>query len=63
VTRPLFTDIEAGVSFQTGVLYWAPPYDGHPDGQRFVMIQPLGGNVATKITVVQNWLRQFERQE
>jgi hypothetical protein len=61
VPQALFTASDAGVSFQTLGPYYAPPYDVHPDGDRFVMIQSAGDNeTSATITVVQNWVKEFE---
>ncbi|MBT5875562.1 MAG: hypothetical protein HOH43_19220, partial [Candidatus Latescibacteria bacterium] len=58
VPRPLFTQMESGVSLRARGPYWAPPYDVHSDGQRFVMIQSMSGTQA--ITVVENWHAEFQ---
>ncbi len=36
-------------------------YDVHPDGRRFVMLK-TGGGAATRLGIILNWRRQFERR-
>ena len=60
----LFTAEEAEVSFETGGPFNAPPYDVHPDGERFLVVQIVVDEESPPaITVVENWFREFEGRE
>ena len=38
-----------------------PNYDLSPDGQRFLMLAPVGTGGATQINVVLNWTEELKR--
>ncbi len=40
-----------------------PAYDVSADGQRFVLIEPVGGALPFTIRVVQNWYEEFRNQQ
>ncbi len=45
------------------VLPWPVPYyDVSADGQRFVLIEPVGGPKPPVIRVVQNWFEEFRER-
>jgi hypothetical protein len=63
--EPLFTEEQVGtlLSFPPGMNpQYAMTYDVSPDGQRFVMVQYVGEWSEGGITVVQNWVKEFEGQ-
>ena len=37
-------------------------YDVMPDGEHFVIVQPIGKR-QSEIVVVQNWFKEFEKEE
>ncbi|MCP5120340.1 MAG: hypothetical protein GY953_56820, partial [bacterium] len=46
---------QPGISPQAG-----PQYDVSADGQRIVVVEPVGGEAVLTIRVVQNWFSEFE---
>ena len=69
IPRKLFTGSQAGAS-QTlftgfGISAYVPMYDVTEDGQRFVMVRPVGLEEETTptITVVENWAKEVEGRE
>lgn len=65
-TRP-FTGEQVGTQFQSDIAFdfdapRFPRYDVAPDGQRFVVVRPVGGSTSATITVVQNWFAEFKKQ-
>ncbi len=55
----LFSGEEAGVNLAAWRgAFDVPPYDVHPDGERFVMVGATDDGVV--INVVENWFREFE---
>ena len=69
IPRKLFTGAQVGASrslFDEGGLLreFNPIYDVTPDGQRFVVVRSVGQaeEATPTITVVENWIRQFEGQ-
>ncbi len=58
--EPLFTAGEVGVRLG-GSRFGGPDYDVTADGQRFVMIQQESDDYG--VTVVQNWIKEFEDRE
>ena len=66
-TEPRFEAGKAKRLFSDPNLTWQertmPQYDVSPDGQRFVMIEPVGARSRPVIRVVQNWYEEFRDRE
>ena len=58
--RKLFTGDEIGVPKSFGVEDFDPLYDVTPDGQRFVVVRNVDEGETPTITVVQNWIKEFQ---
>jgi hypothetical protein len=50
-----------GAIFQRSTAVGAAGYDVSLDGQRFLMVKPVGQAEATQINVVQNWFEELKR--
>jgi hypothetical protein len=61
--EPLFNLEQAGLFMRSAPVPIAPPYDVHPDGQRFAMIRELDNEKTNRIVVIQNWAKEFDRQQ
>ena len=60
----LFTAEEAEVVFFIPAFFSAPPYDVHPDGEKFLMVRTVVDEESPPtITVVENWFREFDERE
>ena len=57
-TEPSFRASKPRVLFE-GAYFDA--YDVAPDGQRFLMVEPVEGTQSTQINVVLNWLDELKR--
>ena len=65
-TRGLFQPGTAKALFSTSAVRTgglANYYDVSADGQRFVVVQQAGAGEPPKLTVVENWIRQFPDQK
>ncbi len=68
-TRPGFSVGKEARLFQNPTLPWTPSgfavrYDVSPDGQRFVLREPVvAGDRKPVIRVVQNWYEEFRDRE
>ena len=56
--KRLFRHAHTGAHFST-----FPRYDVSPDGQRFLVIEPVGDHPDPSIIVVQNWFEEFRDRE
>jgi len=65
-TEPTFTFGSAQVLFSAAdyavELYWHPPYDVAPGGERFLMLEPVAGAGETRLVVVQGFFSVLEDQ-
>ena len=62
--RSLFTAEEAEVSFESTGPFGAPPYDVHPDGEKFLVVRTVVDEEnPPAITVVENSFREFDERE
>jgi hypothetical protein len=62
-TKPVFSMGTAKRLFSDPALEWewsAPTYDVSADGQRFVLMEPVGAMRKPVIQVVQNWFAEFQ---
>jgi hypothetical protein len=59
-TQALFTGEDVGATLYDGRLNFIPTYDVSSDGQRFVIIQRVEGEEIPTITLVMNWIKEFE---
>jgi len=50
---------------ERGLEEFQPIFDVTPDGERFVVVRSVGQmeETPTTITVVQNWIREFQNQQ
>jgi hypothetical protein len=62
--QPLFTEEQVGTLFSAPGMtpLYAMTYDVASDGQRFMMVQYIDGGSEGGITVVENWVKEFEDQ-
>jgi len=60
--RTLFTGEQVRARLYNPPTDWQTLYDVAPDGERFVVVQPVGEGTTATITVVQNWVREFKKQ-
>ena len=59
----LFTGEQVGVRLYDGGDAIFSLYDVTADGQRFAVVRSEGGNIAPRITVVENWYAEFKDKE
>jgi hypothetical protein len=58
--QSLFTGDQVGVVLHDASAGFHSIYDVTPNGQRFVVVRPVG---EPAVKVVQNWIKEFERQD
>lgn len=61
--QQIFNGDEVNTSLGSRGGFLIPTYDVSADGQRFVVSQNIGADLSPTITVVQNWIKEFEGQE
>jgi serine/threonine protein kinase/Tol biopolymer transport system component len=59
--QTLFTGEQVGTSLLYDGSAFYPSYDVTADGQRFVIVQPVGRSITTPIMVVENWAAEFKK--
>ena len=60
--QKLFDGEEVGMRFDT-LSPTSNMYDVSPDGQHFVMVQPVGAGRQTYLTIVENWFAEFRNRQ